>query len=129
MLGPILPLRKVKELIERYLRQRGLRHVRIVFDSNTIGRMTITRGQHITIRINHDTVYREKDLLAILAHEIDVHVRRYQAGLQTGWHVLRNGTAGYLVDEEGLAIYHSLQKLPQSYQKVGMYEKYFLVAQ
>jgi hypothetical protein len=54
-----------------------------------------------------------------------VHIQRYINGLDTGWKILKNWTAWYILDEEGMAIYESSKHRPEWYEKPGMYERYF----
>jgi hypothetical protein len=39
--------------------------------------MTVAKGKHITIKISPTAIFREHELRATLAHEIDVHINRY----------------------------------------------------
>ncbi len=71
----------------------------------------------------------EKELDAVIAHEIGVHLRRFVNGMKSGLRILKHGTGFYLEDEEGLAIYNSLRYLPENYEKNDMYIKYYLVEQ
>lgn len=66
--------------------------------------------------------------MALLAHEIDTHFRRYLAGSETGLKLFQYGTGYYLSDEEGLAIYRSFLNLPEGYKKNAMYIKYYLLS-
>lgn len=72
---------------------------------------------------------REKELPAILAHEIGVHLKRYQSGAKNELHIFRDGFGYYLTDEEGLAVYNSLAFLPDGYEKNEMFFKYYLISQ
>lgn len=84
-------------------------------------------GKDIKISISKHGVFREKELLSILAHEIDTHLVRYLNGLKSGRNILKSGTGNYLKDEEGLAIYNASKLLPEEYDKASIYKKYYLV--
>jgi hypothetical protein len=83
-------------------------------------------GKEIKISISKHGVFREKELLSILAHEIDTHLVRYLNGLKSGRNILKSGTGYYLKDEEGLAIYNASKILPKEYEKDSIYKKYFI---
>ncbi len=82
-----------------------------------------------TINISHTAVIREKEMQAILDHEIGTHLRRYLAGEKEGLNILKSGTGYYLGDEEGFAIYNSLVSLPEKYQKDTMYLNYYVLSE
>ncbi len=128
ILWPVLKRERIFALIKTYMHERWLHDVKIIFDSNALWRMSIKRWRILTIRISEVAWFREQELIATLAHEVDVHIRRYQSWIATWWHILKNWTAWYIVDEEWLAVYKSLQHLPDEYEKVGMYQKYYLLS-
>ncbi len=125
----VLSLWEVKECILNYLKEKWMKHVKIEFDSDSFWRITIIRGKSISIRVSHKAWFRKQELLATLAHEIDIHVMRHNAWLKSWWHLLRNGTAWYIKDDEWLAIMASEEVLPDEYEKRGMYQKYWLLGQ
>ncbi len=128
-LWPVLSLWEIRECVLNYLKKKGFKWVKVDFDSDGFGRMTVIRGKSISIRISNKAWFREKELLATLAHEIDVHVTRYLAWVKSGWSLLKNWTADYIKDDEGLAIMASEWVLPDEYEKRGMYQKYWLLGQ
>lgn len=128
-LGPLLSLSEVKACVLDYLKKQWLKGVKVAFDADSFWRITIIRGRSISIKISHKAWFREKELLATLAHEIDIHVMRDIAWAKSWRHLLRNGTAGYIKDDEWLAILASELVLPDEYEKKGMYQKYWLLGQ
>ena len=70
---------------------------------------------------------REREIDAILSHEIGTHFRRYLAGKEQGLKLFQFGTGYYLSDEEGFAIHRSFSYLPDGYEKNAMYVKYYLL--
>lgn len=121
---------EIKEYILSYLKQQWYTWVQVIFDSQSTARLTVARtSKNIVIKIKQWAVFGERDLKATLAHEIDVHVRRWMNGVQSGWHILRNGTAHFLADEEWLAVIEWNKYLPEDYVKKWMYYKYYLLSQ
>lgn len=101
--------------------------VDIVFSYTNLSRISVIMGKEIKISISKHGIFREKELLSILAHEIDTHLVRYLNGVKSWRHILKSGTGNYLKDEEGLAIYNASRILPEEYQKDSFYKKYFLI--
>ncbi|OGH91669.1 MAG: hypothetical protein A2479_04300 [Candidatus Magasanikbacteria bacterium RIFOXYC2_FULL_39_8] len=50
--------------------------------------------------------FTENRLRAVIAHEICTHVYRYENGTMQKYHLFGQGTANYILTEEGLAIYN-----------------------
>lgn len=128
LLWPFLTSGEVRAKIKKKLLDVWVKWVRIVYDSEMTSRMSVVRGKTITIKIAQWTQFREIDLDATLEHEIWVHIVRRMAWRDSGWHILRNGTADFIVDEEGLAVWKSLQVLPESYQRMWRYIRYYLLS-
>ncbi len=122
-----LTLSEIEKTIEKYLAEKKIYGVDIVFSYTNLSRISVIMGKQIKISISKHGVFREKELLSILAHEIDTHLVRYLNGLKSGWNILKSGTGFYLKDEEGLAIYNAVKILPEDYEKNSFYKKYFLV--
>jgi hypothetical protein len=68
-------------------------------------------------------------LRATLAHEIDVHINRYIHWEQSWWQIMKWWTAGYITDEEGLAVAVSRAYLPEWYEAKRLYYRYFFLEQ
>lgn len=74
---------------------------------------------------------REYELMGDLIHEFGVHYTRYLAGKKSGRKILMHGTAGYLLDEEWLAIRSVCQykkNIFPDFQKINIYKKYLTLA-
>lgn len=56
--------------------------------------------------INKKARISENRLRALIAHEIETHIFRLENGREQPYNLLQHGTAGYLLTEEGLAIYN-----------------------
>ena len=128
LLWPKLTRQQVYNLIKGYVDEKQIPNVKIKFDSNCLWRMSIKRWKNLTIRVSEDWWFREQELLATLAHEIDVHVRRHQAWFATWWRLLQSWTAWYISDEEWLAILASQEYLPDNFERIWMYQKYYLLS-
>jgi hypothetical protein len=122
-----LTLSEIETTIEKYLAEKKIYGIDIVFSYTNLSRISVIIGKNIKISISKHGIFREKELLSILAHEIDTHLIRHLNGLKSGWNILKSGTGFYLKDEEGLAIYNATRILPEDYKKDSIYKKYFLV--
>lgn len=128
-LGRVLKKHEVEAVTKKYLHEQWVGDVVVRFTSEGYGRMSVIKGKRIVIKIAINAGIREKELLASLAHEVDVHIKRYLAARHSWRRLLMSGTAGYMTDEEGLALLHSERYLPTSYEKMGMFRKYLAVSQ
>ncbi len=77
MLGRELRSWELRKRILAYLQELGLDQVKVTFDQGSVARMTVAKGKHITIKISPNATFREHELRATLAHEIDIHIQRY----------------------------------------------------
>jgi len=118
---------EVRARIRKMLREYNVKWAHIVYDAEMTAKMSIKRGDTITIKIPQWVRYRDLELQSTLDHEIWVHVVRWLAGKATGRHILSSGTAWFIVDEEGLASWKSREILPPEYVKLGMRKKYYLL--
>lgn len=130
VLWPILSGRELRKRIIEYLKSQGLEQVSVQFDQDSIARMTVSKAwRNMTLKISPKAYFREHELRASLAHEIDVHIKRYINGMETGRQIMKSGTAGYVMDEEGLAVHASQQYLPNGYERKWRWYRYFFLHQ
>ena len=116
----------IMRYVKEYLSRHWMSHIDIRFEKNS-ARMSVKYSNNIPrISISPLAQIREVELESILAHEVGVHLRRYQNGSRTWWSILKYGTGFYLEDEEWLAVYESLLALPEWEEKMGMYKKYII---
>lgn len=118
---------KVREQLEQYLSQKNIFWVEIIESGSSFSRMSILLGKIPKIHISKNILVSQSELNALLAHEIDTHLVRYLNGSRSGWHIFSSGTAYYLRDEEGLAIWNALQSDPEGAENLAMYRKYYLL--
>lgn len=121
-----LKLSEIEDLIERYLAEKKIYGVDIVFSYDNLSRVSIIMWKDIKISISKHGIFREKEILSILAHEIDTHLVRYLNGMKSWRNILKSWTGYYLKDEEGLAIWNASKFLPEWYEKNSIYKKYYL---
>lgn len=121
-----MKLSEIEQLIERYLAEKKIYGVDIVFSYYNLSRISIIMGKEIKISISKHGIFREKEILSILAHEIDTHLIRYMNWLKSWRKILKSWTGYYLKDEEWLAIWNASKFLPENYEKDSMYKKYYL---
>ncbi|MDD3262712.1 MAG: DUF1704 domain-containing protein [Candidatus Absconditabacteria bacterium] len=127
LLGEAMKLSEIENLIERYLAEKKIYGVDIVFNYSNLSRISVIMGKEIKINISKHGKFRENEIISILAHEIDTHLIRYLNGLKSGRNIFKSGTGYYLKDEEGLAIYNASKYLPEDYEKDSIYKKYILI--
>lgn len=124
ILGKSLKLSEIEKIIEKYLLEKKIYGVDIVFSYDTLSRISIIMGKDIKISISKSAIFREEWLRATLAHEIDTHLIRYLNGIKSWWHIFKSWTAYYQKDEEWLAIWNGNKVLPDDYEKISLYKKY-----
>jgi len=65
---------------------------------------------------------------AVIAHEIEGHYLRKINGRKQKFSLFASGTAGYIVTEEGLAIYNQSRFLTKKDQKYySIFERYYFL--
>ncbi|HMT00909.1 MAG TPA: DUF1704 domain-containing protein [Candidatus Absconditabacterales bacterium] len=106
-LGKQLHLEDIKKIISTHLTKNHLTGVKIKVVSSRSSRISVGFGRQATIKLLAHLRLREKELNALIAHEIDCHLMRYQKGQRLGRNILKTGTAHYIFDEEGLAIFQA----------------------
>ena len=124
ILGESLKLSEIEKIIEKYLIEKKIYGVDIVFSYDTLSRISVIMGKQIRISISKSAVFREEWLRATLAHEIDTHLVRYLNGIKSGRNIFKSWTGNYSFDEEGLAIWNGNKVLPDDYEKISLYKKY-----
>lgn len=131
-LGRLLNTEQIKQRIRLHLIRKEIFNVKLETSTTIISRIAIGISKNIRIKLLANTSFREKDLDAIIAHEIDTHLVRYLNGTAKGWNILSSGTGFYLQDEEGLAIYQSMQVMENYFdyfENLNIYKKYHLINQ
>ena len=79
-------------MIEKYLIDRKIYGVDIVFSYDTFSRISVIMGKEIKINISKGAIFKEEGLRATLAHEIDAHLIRYLNGIKSGRNIFKSGT-------------------------------------
>ncbi len=97
---------QAQELIHLKCKHLGIKNYQIVLKHIWSGRMTIQCGDIIKINLNTRKAFNKVQFLGSLAHELDGHVMRYNNGIQSGIHLLGEGTGYYKTTEEWVASYH-----------------------
>lgn len=126
ILWKALKLSEIEKMIEKYLIEKKIYWVDIVFSYDTLSRISVIMGKQIKISISKSAMFKEEWLRATLAHEVDTHLIRYLNGVKSGRKILQSWTWSYAFDEEGLAIWNANQVLPDDYEKISLYKKYMV---
>jgi hypothetical protein len=98
-----VPRADVPAALRAALRARGWEGWTVLEDPAMSARVLVAAPQR-EIRIAPHARFRRRDLRALVAHEIDVHVARARAGEAQPLHVFATGLHGALATEEGLAL-------------------------
>jgi hypothetical protein len=94
---------EVRQTFRAALAARGLDGWRVEDDPVMASRVLVD-APRLRIRLNPAASFCEGDLAALVAHEIDVHVRRAHNGARQPLRLFSTGLCGSLVAEEGLAV-------------------------
>lgn len=127
LLWEAMKLSEIENLIERYLAEKKIYWVDIVFNYSNLSRISVIMWKEIKINISKHGKFRENEIISILAHEIDTHLIRYLNWLKSWRNIFKSWTGYYLKDEEWLAIYNASKYLPEDYEKDSIYKKYILI--
>ena len=125
ILGKVLSISQVKSKVASHLKKLGIENWKIEIHPSLASRIMVSRrGDSLVVKLSLEAKIYEYELESVLAHELDVHAKRYLEGLKSGWRILQSGTAYYIKEEEGLALYFANQKLPEGFEKPNIYLKY-----
>ena len=100
----ILRLDKVIGQINGYLSEKKLSRWKIRVLENATVDMQINKKN--SIFLNKKAKISVNRLKALIAHEIATHIFRLENGRLQKYKIFEQGTASYLLTEEGLAIYN-----------------------
>ncbi len=128
LLGKKLSFSQTKKIIKNYLHQKWISWVKIITWPFSLARISIVKWNKLKIKLAPWVEFREYELYSTLAHEIDVHLLRYLNWAKTPWNLLKSWTGFYLKDEEGYAVYKSMEALPEQAQRKSVYNKYYFAA-
>jgi len=120
----------VKWLIRTIFAKYGITKYNVVRDTWLLGRISFLNARIPTIKLSPTFRWTEWELAAQLEHEIGVHLQRAVNGKKTKWMILHKWTAGYIFDEEWLAVYQA-EKMAQTYfshfYNATMHRKYVFI--
>ena len=102
--SPLLKHKESLEIIEKFLKKHHLSHWKIKILENAATDMQVNKNNILFIKKNAQ--FTKNRLKALIAHEIQTHIYRFENGKLQPFLLLARGTANYLLTEEGLAIYN-----------------------
>jgi hypothetical protein len=100
------------ELRERFLRalaSRGLKDWGVVMRTEGVVGVSLNHRLRV-IEVHAERRFSEADVARLIVHEIDTHILRRRRAEAWGLRLFSLGTAGYLLTEEGLAVYQEAQQ-------------------
>lgn len=101
--GPEWDAGRFRHLLHDALQERGWQDWVVRLDEVMSARVLVD-GVRRRVLVRADARFREIDALTLVAHEIDVHVRRAQNGAGQALRLFATGTPGGAATEEGLAL-------------------------
>ena len=96
--------REMSAALANALREAGHHDWRVESDLVMSARILVDSLRH-TVRVNPRARCTPSELVALIAHEIGVHVRRAVNGTKQPLTIFQHGLPGYLPTEEGLALH------------------------
>jgi len=127
LLWKTLDIGEVKSAIEKHLNKIGIVWVDTIITSTSLSRISVLMWKNVRIKINRLFPFQELELDSILAHEIDTHLIRYINWSKSGRKIFKEWVGFHIIDEEWLAIYNANKKVPNTYEKLSIYKRYFLL--
>lgn len=100
--APVVDPARMRQALVGALRARGWEW-EVRFDPVMSARVLVD-ATHRQVIVNPAARFRPSDLVGLVAHEIDVHVRRAEGGGRQPLRVFATGLPGALCTEEGLAV-------------------------
>ena len=119
----------MRKIIQSVFEKYNIKKYKIQPHSSMLVRISFINGQTPILKIDPRLTWTEWQLVGQLEHEIGVHIQRAKHGRRSKWSLLQRGTAYYLADEEGLAIYQAqktVQTFFPTYYNTSMHKKYVL---
>lgn len=101
--GPALDAGRFRHVLVEALQERGW-HDWVVRLDEVMSARVLVDGVRRRVLVRADARFRELDARTLVAHEIDVHVRRAQNGGVQALRLFATGTPGGAATEEGLAL-------------------------
>lgn len=101
--GPLWDAGRFRHLLLDALHERGW-HDWVVRLDEVMSARVLVDGVRRRVLVRSDARFRELDAITLVAHEIDVHVRRAENGRGQALVLFATGTPGGAATEEGLAL-------------------------
>ncbi|MBI5412695.1 DUF1704 domain-containing protein [Candidatus Peregrinibacteria bacterium] len=102
--GPVMTAKEAKKRCEQALREAGLIDWKVELQESMVA--DISAGKEKTLFLRSAAEFTEHRLQGILAHEIETHVFTTMNGAEQPYRLFHRGLAGYLITQEGLAVYN-----------------------
>jgi hypothetical protein len=83
LLGREIGFHEVRQQIDKKLNDLDIFGINIIENASTLSRISLTMSDETTINISQGIEFREKEVDAIIAHEIETHLIRYINGLKS----------------------------------------------
>jgi len=110
----LLPAQEAQRRFEEVLQSYGLRDWSVKLKSSAVSDMALGKK---TLLIRERARFSPERLNSLIAHEIETHVLTAENGSKQPYELFERGMAGYLVTQEGLAIYNQNKVLSAHNEK------------
>lgn len=99
-----LEVEEVKEIFEKVLDDYGLENWKVRVRDEMLSKCSI--GKTSTVYLRKDAMFSRERVEELIKHEIETHLLTAENGKLQPYRLFNTGLAGYLITQEGLAIYN-----------------------
>lgn len=96
------------DVLRSALASAGLNGWSVKIDSSMHARMSVRVIEHL-VKVQADARFTNRELTRLRIHELGTHVARSENGSRQPLSILSLGLPGYLMTEEGLAVWHEVE--------------------
>lgn len=119
-----VPAEEVKQRFEEVFQSYGLTDWKVKLRKEMIA--DCSAGKKGTLFLKDGAFFSEKRIESLIRHEIETHILTAENGANQTYNVFLQGTANYLLTQEGLALYN--QETFKSHDLIGDYGSFSVIA-
>lgn len=99
-----IPAERAAKRFEKFFKQHGLNHWKVKMRKDMVA--DCVAGKRGAFFLRERAKFSENRLKMLIAHEIETHIYTAENGRRQPYQIFQRGTGGYLMTQEGLAIYN-----------------------
>ena len=115
-----IPAEDIKNGLETMVAEKGIVGWQVILDDRIASKVTVKPTER-TIYVRSDVDFFPSELERLKVHEVAVHLFRAANGEKQPYAIFKNGLAGYLEAEEGLAVYYENKMKVCNQQQMKIY--------